>query len=627
MRPFLHSTFALIALAGLLLLSLLQTCQLDRMERRLLELEAKGVGAPAAAPASSAASGPVTSEAELRAALADPTNLLRPMGRPFVRAATVARGGTLRVEMSADPRGMSPYLATGADVVELDRYLNNRIAQRIPGDLDHYAPDLAYHVSSPDDGLTVIVRLRKGVRWHTPVTDAAWARAPHLLTSDDFVFVLDMVRNAEVLGRVTSYRTYFEAMESYRAVDTHTLEVRFKERLATNLSAVLDLSPSPRWLFMRHEDGTPLDPVKWGTELNTHWYLARGIGTGPYRFVSWIPGVAIELARNADYWGEAPAFDRIVMRVVKDPASWPRLLKTGELDIIRVQPEQFRTEVVNAKGPLLGEPRIRTTRGTELGYLFVGWNAARPYFADERVRRAMTLALDRTTIVAKVFYGLGRVTSGPFPQESPCYDASIAPWPYDPAAAAKLLDEAGWKDGDGDGIRDKLIDGKRVPFAFELMIYGSIPEWETFASIYKDALAKLGVRLTPVAIEWAAMLKRMEDRQFDAHVGSWVQSWDIDLAQIWHSSEADRPKSSNRIGYRDPESDQIIEALRREQDPAARAQLCHAFHARVHQQQPYTFLYQRDRAYLYWDHLNTPELSLTNPTRDLRFLSFREARP
>lgn len=631
MRPFLHNTFALVALALLLGLSVVQTCQLDRLERRVIALESGGGPRPSAS-TSAGLTGPRTTEAELRADLADPTNLLRPMGRPLVKAATVARGGTLRLELPSDPRGMSPYLSTGADVVELDRYMNNRLALRIPGDLDHYAPELATHVSTPDDGLTYVVRLRKGVRWHTPAVDVtrdtyAWLREPHELTADDFVFVLDMMQNPAVLGRVSSYRTYFEKLTSYRAVDRYTLELKFSERLATNFSSIVDLSPSPRWLFMHHEDGKPLDAATWGTAINTHWYLARGVGTGPYRFVSWIPGVAIELVRNPDYWGEAPAFDRVVFRVVKDPASWPRLLKTGELDMIRLQPEQYRSVVVGAKGPLLDEPRVKTARATELGYLFVGWNAARPYFADPRVRRAMTLALDRQAIVAQVFNGLGRVTSGPYPQESPCYDHGIAPWPYDPAAAARLLDEAGWVDGDGDGLRDKLVDGRRVPFSFELMIYGSIPEWATFASVYQQSLAKLGIKLVPVAIEWAAMLKRLDDRAFDAHVGSWVMGWDIDLAQIWHSAEADRPGSSNRVSFRDAASDQVIEALRREQDPAKRAALCHTFHARVHELQPYTFLYQRDRAYLYWDYLNTPELSLLNPNRDVRFLSFREARP
>jgi len=618
LRSLLHSTVALVTLVVLVGLAFVQTCQLDRIERRLNALEGAPIRAASALPHGTAP--------DDRALLADPTNLLEPFGRPYVRAATVARGGTLRVEMPADPKGMSPYLASGADVVELDRYLNNRLAVRIPGDYDNYAPDLAVHVSSPDDGFTYRIRLRPGVLWNKPAVEGpryAWLEGPHPLTSDDFIFVLDMMRNTQITGRISSYRTYFEALESYRAIDALTFEVKFKEKLATNLLSVLDLSPSPRWLFMFDEDGKPIEPA----QLNTHWYLSKGIGTGPYRFVSWTPGTMIELARNEAYWGEPPAFDKVLMRIVKDPAAWPRLLKIGDLDLIRLQPEQYRAEVLEAKGPILGEPRIKQARGTEMGYLFVAWNQARPFFADEKVRQAMTLALDRQGIVDKVFYGLGRVTTGPFPQESPCYDRSIEPWPYDLVAAAKKLDEAGWIDGDGDGIRDKVIHGNRVPFAFDLMVYGSLAEWTTFASVYKEALALIGVRMKPVAIEWSAMLKRLDERDFDAHTGAWVQSWEIDLNQIWHSSEADRPKSSNRIGYRDEASDKIIEALRRELDPAKRVELCHAFHARVHQQQPYTFLYQRDRAYLYWDYLNTPEISVIHPNRDLRYLSFREPRP
>ena len=83
--------------------------------------------------------------------------------------------------------------------------------------------------------------------------------------------------------------------------------------------------------------------------------------------------------------------------------------------------------------------------------------------------------------------------------------------------------------------------------------------------------------------------------------------------QIWHSQEADRPKSSNRIGFRNKDADRIAEALRREFDPDKRVELCHEFHALVHELQPYTFIYQRSRAVLYWDYLNTPEFSLVPP--------------
>jgi ABC-type transport system substrate-binding protein len=300
-------------------------------------------------------------------------------------------------------------------------------------------------------------------------------------------------------------------------------------------------------------------------------------------------------------------------------------LKTKELDITRVQPEQYRTEILQAKGPYLGDPRIQFAKYPETSYFYIGWNGDRPWFKDPLVRRAMTHALDRPAILENVFHGLGALTTGPFPQQSPCYDKSIEAWPYDLAAAAVLLDQAGWVDSDGDGIRDKVIDGTKTPFAFQMVIYGSSTEWDTIANIYREALMSIGVKMDPVALEWSTHLQKVEDRDFDAVSLSWVPAWEADLMQIWHSQEADRPKSSNRIGFRNKDADRIAEALRREFDQDKRVALCHEFHALVHDLQPYTFVYQRHRAALYWDYVNTPEFSLVPPIRDARYWSFATA--
>ncbi|MFO0723914.1 MAG: ABC transporter substrate-binding protein [Myxococcota bacterium] len=614
------------ALALLIGLSLLHTCQLDRLEQRIRDLEVKGPTV-----STSTQSAPKRDDAEAKA-LRDPRNLLRPRGRALVNARQVARGGTLRVEAGNDPKGLNVYLGSGADLVEYDRYFNARLAARKPGDLDTYTPELAISVSTPDQGLSYEVELRPGVKWQPAVVDLqspryAWLAHDHELSSRDFEFLFQLIGAPEVNGRITSLRTYFEALDRFEVIDAHRFRLVMKERLASTLPALLDLSPIPSWLFRYDEDGHEIPRAEWGKKLNEHWHAQRAIGVGPYRFQAWTPGVKLELVRNEQFFGERPAFDRVIIRVVKDQSSIPRLLKTGELDLVRLQPEQYKTEVLDRKGDILGEPRIHETRMPELGYFYLGWNEARPFFADKRVRQAMTLALDRESLVKNVFHGLGRVTTGPFGRQHPCYDPSIQPWPYDLTAAAQKLDEAGWKDSDGDGIRDREIDGKRVPLAFTLLIYGNSNEWETIASIYRESLAKIGVSMTPAALEWTTMLQRMDDREYDAFTGAWILTWDVDLAQTWHSKEADRPKSSNRIGYKSAAADELIDALRREQDDSKRNQLCHRFHALLHEDQPYTFIYQRERAVLYWDYLNEPEMTLVWPYRDLRYYSFREPRP
>lgn len=648
MKSLLNSAFALVLLSGLFILTTFNTCQINQLESRLLESQAllhdlakggfvAGAGGHGAAgqgahvAGTAGAFGSAEQQAAEREALADPTNLLKPNPRPLVDEPAANTDGTLRVRFGQDPPGLHPYTSTNAaDVSELNRYVTNRLATRQKDNPDVWSPELAIKVTTPDNGLTFDITLRKGVMWHAPTVDWAskryeWLRGDHELTSDDYAFVFDIIQNPQVSGRVSSLRSYFESFAGYEIIDRYHFRVKFKEKLFTNFSTVLDLEPLPRWLYMFDEDGKQFEASTWGIKINSHWYNQKAIGVGPYAFVDWTPGVKIELARNERYWGEPPAFKRLLIKIIKDQNAWPRQLKTKELDMTSLQPEQYRTEVQEAKGPILGDPHIKMAMMPSLSYYYIGWNQDTPYFHDKRVRQAMTLALNRQKILANVFYGLGEISTGPFAQQSSCYDRSIAPWPFDLKEAANKLEQAGWKDTDGDGIRDKVIKGEKVPFEFTMLLYGSSNEWQTVANIFREDLLQIGVRLNPRALEWSTMLKKMEEREFDAYSGGWVLGWDVDLYQLWHSSEADRPQSSNRIGFRNKDADKVIESLRREFRIPERTALCHAFHKLAHDEQPYTFLFQRKAPVLYWDYLNTPEFSLDYPYLDLRYQSFRVA--
>ncbi len=627
MKTFLQSTFSLIALTFILGLTVFNTCQINNLERRLLEgdfaarQEERGLEQQRG----SEASDPVTE------ALADPDNLLQPLTRPLNDDEEIAYGGHLRLQAGQDPQGFNPHIANGSDAAEFARYVMNMLCQRDVDDPGRMTPDLAVKITSPDDGYTYEVTLREGVMWHAPAVDLkdpnyAWLRGEHELTSDDYIFVFDMMANPQVSGRISAVRNYFD-LEYYEAIDRYRFRVKFKEKQFTSFPNLCSLHPSPRWLMMFDEDGNRFDDSNWGVKVSEHWYNNKGIGTSAYRFLEWVPGSYIRFEKNPDYFGEPAAFDRITVKIVKDQNAWTRLLKTGELDLTRIQPEQYRTEILENEGPILGREGIRLGRRDELGYFYVAWNMDTPYFDTKEARQAMTLALDRAGIVKNVFYDLGSVTHGPYGRQNPCYDHSIEGWPHDLELARQKLDEAGWTDSDSDGIRDKLVDGTRIPFEFGLIIYGSSTEFATIANIYREALLEVGVKMNPRPLEWSTMLKRLDERSFEAYTGAWVMDWEVDLYQLWHSSEADRPSSSNRIGFRSKEADRIIEALRVSFDEEERVELCHEFHALVHDLQPYSFIYQRYRPVLYWDYMNAPEFHQVYPFRDPRLLSFHDLPP
>jgi ABC-type transport system substrate-binding protein len=636
-----QSGFVMVSLGVILGVSVFNAVQLDNLEsisienqKRISAIEKNGVTVSGMVPGAGGAAASADGCDQECEALKDPANILVPRPRDWVTASKIARGHTLRTKEGSDPRGLNPYIATGADATKFNGYVSDQLAWPHFDDPTAYFPQLAVKVTTPDNGLTYRVELREGVYWHLPTVDwdgdqYQWLKGEgpggrHELTSDDFKFVFDMFDNQQVAGRISSLRPYIDTLKEVRVIDRYTFEVEFGERIYTNQSIVLSLMPSPRWLYMFDEDGNQYDDATWGLKINEHWYNQKAIGVGPYRFVEWESGVKIELEANQLYWDGPPPFDRVLSTIVKDQNAWPRKLKAAELDITQLQPEQYATEIKDNKtGVYLGNENIKHDVHDTLGYFYLGWNMDKPKFADKRVRQALTMAFNRQGIVENIFHGLGEVNSGPFAMQTACYNKAIEPWPFDLEAAKAKLSEAGWSDSDGDGVIDRMVDGEKVDFTFTLLIYGSSNEYATLAEVYREDLLSIGIKMIPSAVEWSTMLKKMDEREFDVYTGAWVLSLPTDLMQLWHSKEADKSKSSNRIGFRNADADRIAEALRVEFDTDKRTELCHEFHALLHEEQPYTFIYQRQRPVLYWNHMNPPEYELQYPHRNIRHFSFQ----
>lgn len=652
-----QSTFAYVALGLVALLAVLNAAQLHNLEsqvgeinRKLDDLNRNGVkSAPSKSGTDNGANAGLAGipsdtcavNAEEQADLDRAGNLLSPRRLPKAWPAQIARG-TLRRQVASDPPGLNLLASNNAaDIAEYYKYASDRLAERDLDEPTRWNASLATYVGTEDGGLSYTVKVRKGVKWHKPAVDLsspqyAWLDKDHELTADDFVFAWQVVQNPQVGGRAAAARGAYDHLDRVEKVDDYTFRVIFKERLYTNLSAVVDSEPFPRWLYMYDESGKPFDEATWGEKLNSHWYNQKAVGVGPYRFLKWEPGVKLQFERNPEYWNDCfpPTFDGLEFTFIKDQAAWLSYLKTGQLDYTQIMPQQFISEIKPALGPdgkaakpLLGQEGLKLAYHEELSWFYIGWNLRSPMFSDKRVRTAMTLAFDREGMVKNVFAGLGEVTSGPYATQNECYDRSIKPLPFDLREAARLLDEAGWVDGDKNGIREKVVDGKKVEFAFTMMIYGGSNEYDTLAAAYREALLSIGVKMSVEAPEWSAMLKKLDSLEFDAYTGAWAPGIDTDLRPVWHSSQVEVAQSSNRIGFKNARADELIEAHRRELDHDKRVALCREFHALIADEQPYTFFYQRRRPMLYWDYMNAPLFTVENPYRDVRYFSFSQQRP
>ena len=542
---------------------------------------------------------------------------------PFVPAPEEADSDVVIVRwFGTDPKGLNFLIENGADVSNyVENYVAESPAARWRTSPDKWKPVLAERIEITDDYKEYTIYLRKGVKWHKPAVNWSdpryqWLKGDHFLTARDIEFTINTILNTQV--ECAFLRNYYQDLESVKVIDDHTVVIRWKRKIFHSLSFTLGLGILPEFLYTRDEDGNPYPPETFGLKFNEHWYNRKAIGTGPYEFVSWEPGVTIRLRRNEEYWGGIPAIKEIVWLIYSDPIQNLLKLKSGEQDFGALNPTQYREQILQgADTSPFQDGRIQHESFTRMSYYYIGWNADKFIFSDKRVRRAMTHAFNRRDILQNIFMNLGEVTTGNFFKLSPEYNRSIKPLEFDLEEAQRLLEEAGWSDLDGDGILEKKDkQGETVTFDFNLVIYGTSQEWKTAATVFKEDLRRIGVQMNIQAVEWATMQKKMEDKEFDAYTGGWALAWESDPYQIWHSSQADIPKGSNRVGFRNEEADEIIEEARVTLDKQKRLDLFHRFHEIIHEEQPYTYFYCPKRVAVWWDYVNRVQFKKTRPHDD-----------
>jgi peptide/nickel transport system substrate-binding protein len=218
---------------------------------------------------------------------------------------------------------------------------------------------------------------------------------------------------------------------------------------------------------------------------------------------------------------------------------------------------------------------------------YIGWNMRKPQFSDKRVRQALCMLFDRQLVIDEVWGGIGTLVTGDIYHLAPEYNKDVKPWPFDPVAAGKLLDEAGWKDTNQDGVRDK----NGIDFEFELSFASGVQEYERLGTVYQEELKRAGIKVVLGPLEWATFQDRVQNRNFDACMLAWLLDVGPDPYQLFHSSQSE--KGSNYPGLNIPEVDQILEDARQEFSQEKRNTMYHRYHEILHEEQPYIFLYAR----------------------------------
>lgn len=507
----------------------------------------------------------------------------------------------LMLAYSNDPDTLNLITANDNISQSFQRWVYESLAEQKFENPDELEPALAERWEFDKEKLEYTIYLRKGVKWHlmalpdgTPLPEAEF-------TAKDVKFTFDCILNPNV--EAASLRSYFEdpdakdQSERFKinatVVDDYTVKVKWTKPYFMSDEFTLGIPIMPLHVYSVDERGEPISfdfsSKEFADGFNNHWANTKMCGTGPLAFSDWNRDERLELKRNAHYWGKPFFFSRVVFQAIPNPNTMLQMGLQNKLDWAPIPEKDRYLQSKDHENVKAG--KVRLVDYFYPGYRYIGYNLRRPFLKDKRVRKALTHAVPVQTIIDEVFKGLAVQTAGPFLPGSSAYDSSIEPLAYDLEKAKALLDEAGWSDTDGDGIRDQKIEGETVKAEYKLTIFSDSPTFLTIAQIVKDNCQKIGVNVEIEPAKWALMLQKLRKKDFDAAMLGWGMEWKQDPFQLWHGSQADVPESSNAISYQNAEVDALITELRVTLDREKQIELYHTIHRLIYEDQPYTFLF------------------------------------
>ncbi|MBW8772105.1 MAG: peptide ABC transporter substrate-binding protein [Gemmatimonadetes bacterium] len=423
-----------------------------------------------------------------------------------------------------------------------------------------FTPELARRWERRDS-LTLVFELDPRAKWHdgAPVTarDVAWS-----------------FTRAKDPALAPAHATVLRWVQEVTADGDRRVVVRFSKSYPTQFYDITwQLPVLPAHL---------LDTIP-PASLATSEYLKAPVGDGPFRFVRSVPGQFVELAAVAGHFLGTPKLDRVIYRAAADGDARINLLLGGEGDgleqlALRSQQERFAG---------MSDFRLIPVPSFQIGYaLFNQHDPAdksrtHPILADSLVRRALVLALDRTTIVASLFGDVASVPEGPASM-SLWARTGAAPLAHgDSARAVALLDAAGWIDHDGDGVRDK--EGR--PLHLTLIIPSTSASRRLSAQLVQERWRHFGVQVELAPLEFPAYVQRRNDRNFDIDLTVTNQDPNpAGLRQGWSCGGG-----TNIAGYCDPTVDSLL--TRAEAAPDGGRALWQAALRRIDADAPAAFLF------------------------------------
>ena len=501
----------------------------------------------------------------------------------------IVNGGNLIIGTTGEPDGLNPLTAHTKNAKDAISLIYRRLAD-LNEDLTTFSPQLAKSWEFSKDSLSILFNLRTDVKWHDG----------EVFNSEDVVFTFNLHKN-DLLG--WEGFSYKENIQSAVARNDSTVIFYFSEKSPTLLMDAVEGYIIPEHLLSKI-------PVE---EMESSTYSRNPIGTGPFRLSEWKSQQSLTLSKFSDYYEEGkPRLDAIVIQIIPDNINLYRQVLGGDIDFMEnVPPGDFKKL---SKQWNEGNSHIKPYNFLGRGYEFIGWNLIDPenysqvmeaagdndpnleellkphkLFGSWKVRAALTMAIDRNTIIDVVTNGLAIPMHGPIPPIMWAYDPNAnSIWEYDVEGAKVFLEDEGWKDTDGDGILDK--DG--TIFSFEMVTNAGNEERKQALTIIQQQLLEVGIEMTPRVFEPALLFGRMlPSRNLDAALLGWSVGLKMELTPLFHSSSIFIP--FNFVSYRSQEFDDLENAAKRETRQAIAQKHWNGIAKLLSWELPYSWLYYK----------------------------------
>ena len=450
---------------------------------------------------------------------------------------------TLQLAISTNPSRLNPILATDSSSSEIASFLFNGLVKydkdlNIVGDL----ADNFYF----ENNTTLIFKLKKNILWHDKVRFSA----------KDVIFTYNTIISPKI---TTPYSSSFRFIKSVTLVDNFTIKVVYKKPYFKALETWM-IGILPKHILKNEKD------------LMSSKFNTNPIGTGAYKLQQFEFSKDIILNANEDYFNGKPKIDKISFHIIPDPMTRFLMLKSSLLDVGNIDPIQFERQLDKEFFR-----KFNIYEDISHSYTYLGFNLRKKKFQNPKVRKALSLAIDRDELVKILFFKHAKVCNGPFLPSTIAFNKNVKKPTKNIIKAKKLLKEAGYS--------------KKNPLKFEIVTSNASAIRPYAVQILQHQLKKIGVIVNIRIMEWQAFLNMVVfPHKFDAVLLGWGLSSTPDPYLFWHSDN-DKKGGFNLVGYKNKKLDNMIEKSQTIIDRQHLGNLWKQMFKIIVDDNPYLFLY------------------------------------